>query len=63
MKSNSKSLPANAPEQSKKLKAILLEEFSAVSEKFYTFTHEGISMIWLNETSANPIRGIRSHKK
>ncbi|HVE58590.1 MAG TPA: hypothetical protein VNB22_17280 [Pyrinomonadaceae bacterium] len=63
MKCSSKPLSASATEKSKKLKATLLEEFPAVSEKFYTFTHEGISMIWLNETSDNPIRGIRSRKK
>jgi len=37
----------------------LLAEFPALPEKFFSFTHEGISQIWMHESPARPIRGIR----
>jgi hypothetical protein len=43
----------------KQLKSSLATKIPILPEKFYTFTHEGISMIWIDESSTNPIRGTR----
>jgi len=43
----------------KSLKSSLLIELPVLPEKFFTFVHEGISMIWMDESSQNQIRGFR----
>ena len=63
MKSNHKSLFTNTSAEAKKLNASLVEELPVLSEKFFTFSHEGISMMWRNEAQNTPIRGIRSNQK
>ena len=62
MKLNNKSLSANDVADVNNLKPVFLDEIPALPEKFYTFTHEGISMIWLDETATNPIRGNHSNQ-
>ncbi len=42
------------------LKARVEEEFPALPEKFYTFTHEMIALLWMKETTQTPVRGRRS---
>jgi hypothetical protein len=49
-----------APES---FKTQLLEEFSPLPEKFFTFTHEMIAMLWMKETTQVPIRGKHPLRK
>lgn len=46
----------------KNLSVKLIAEYPAIPEKFFTFTHEGISMLWLDESKDNPIRGVRRNR-
>jgi hypothetical protein len=45
------------------LNTSMVDEFPALSEKFFTFTHEMIALLWMKETTQTPIRGKRSHRK
>jgi hypothetical protein len=62
MKLNNKTASAKNNAELNSLKPVFLDEIPALPEKFYTFTHEGISMIWLDETATNPIRGNHSNQ-
>lgn len=45
--------------EDKNLSSVLIMEMPILPAKFFTFTHEGISMIWMDESPQNPIRGSR----
>jgi len=44
-------------------RAELLDEFPALPEKFFTFTHEMIALLWMSETASTPVRGTRPRRK
>lgn len=54
-----KSVPKKEKVDAASLRTELLDEFPVLPEKFFTFTHEGISEIWMQETVERPIRGVR----
>lgn len=49
--------PVRNIEKQEALKTQLLDEFPSLPEKFYTFTHEMIALLWMKETTQTPIRG------
>jgi hypothetical protein len=55
--------PVASTEEQERLKANLLDEFPALPEKFFTFTHEMIALLWMKETTQTPVRGRRPLKK
>lgn len=60
MNTNHKVAVRKSKAVNKNLKSALLGEIQVLPEKFFTFVHEGISIIWMDESSKNPIRGSRS---
>lgn len=61
MKSVNKSLSANNSSAESNLEPVFLGKISALPEKFSIVPYECISLIWLDETIDNPIRG--NHRK
>jgi hypothetical protein len=52
--------PSRNQSERESLETNLLDEFPALPEKFFTFSHEMIALLWMRETPQSPIRGKRS---
>lgn len=63
MNSNNKSLSAKTTTNADEFEPVFLGEISALPEKFSIFPYECISLVWLNDTPTNQIRGNHSKVK